>query len=68
MTTIITAAGTGDLVPRNTSEMIIVTILMILSKFIIASFIGDMSAIVQNYSYTLVNYDHAMGKLKVRMI
>lgn len=68
MTTIMTTAGIGDLVPRSTVEMVIVTIQMILSKFIIAIFIGDISAIVQNYSYTLVNYDHAMGKLKVRLI
>lgn len=65
MATITTSAGIGDYYPRSALGILLVTILMIATKFIVAVYIGDISAIVQNYSYTLVNYDHGMLKLKV---
>lgn len=46
--------------------MILVTAMMLLGKFTISIFIGDMSAIVQNYSYTLSIYDYTIMTLKVK--
>lgn len=65
MTAITTSTGIGDLVPRHTSEMIVVTIMMICIKFVVAVFLGEISALVQNNTYFLVNYDHGMLKLRV---
>lgn len=68
MTAISTGAGIGDFVPRHISEMIVVTILIICIKFVVAVFLGEMSALVQTYTYSLVNFDHGMLKLKVNEI
>lgn len=65
MTAITTSTGIGDLVPRHISEMIVTTVMMICIKFVVAVFLGEMSALVQDYTYSLVNYDHGMLKLKV---
>lgn len=66
MTAVATGTGIGDLVPRHITEMIIVTVMIICIKFILTVFLGQISALVQNYTYSLVNYDHGMLKLKVR--
>lgn len=68
MAAITTGAGIGDLVPRHISEMIVVTILIICIKFVVAVFLGEMSALVQNYTYSLVNFDHGMLKLEVSKV
>lgn len=65
MTAIASSTGIGDFAPRHISEMIVVTVFIICIKFIVAVFLGEMSALVQNFTYSLVNYDHGMLKLKV---
>lgn len=67
MTAITTSTGIGDLVPRHISEMIVTTVMMICIKFVVAVFLGEMSALVQDYTYSLVNYDHGILKLRVRV-
>lgn len=66
MTTVITTAGFGDVYPRTILEMTLVAIMMLTGKFIVAIFIGDMSAIVQNYWYTLGIFEYYMMILKVQ--
>lgn len=68
MTAIATSTGIGDLVPRHVSEMVVITNMLICIKFVVAVFLGEMSALVQSYTYSLVNYDHGMLKLKVSFI
>lgn len=65
MTCIITWAGVGDICPRTVPEMLVLVCLIVCTKFIMAIFIGDISAMVQSYSHCLVNYDHGIVKLKV---
>lgn len=68
MTCIITWAGVGDLHARTIPEMVVLVFLAVCTKFISATFVGDISAIVQSYSHALVNYDHGIVKLKVSII
>lgn len=65
MTSIITFTGFGDVTPRSLSDICLVTFIIIMGKFTVATFVGDMSAIVYSLSSTLVNYDHSIKKLKV---
>lgn len=66
MACIITWTGVGDLHPRTIPEMVVLIVLIIFTKFVMAVFVGDISAIVQSYSYDLINYDHGIVKLKVK--
>lgn len=67
MTCIITWTGLGELHARTVTEMAVLVFLVVCTKFISAVFIGDISAIVQSYSHCLVNYDHGIVKLKVKL-
>lgn len=65
MTCIITWSGIGDFFPKTIPEMAILIFLVVCTKFISVTFVGDISAIVQSNSHALVNYDHGILKLKV---
>lgn len=68
MTTVIMTAGFGDVYPRALREMILIAFMMLMGKFVMSIIIGDMSAIVQNYSYTLSIFDFSIMVLRVRAL
>ncbi|KAF2884190.1 hypothetical protein ILUMI_21972 [Ignelater luminosus] len=63
MITMLSCTGFGDVAAGTVPEMIVCIVIMLLGKFIMAVFIGDISAMVQNYSYTLITYDYNMTTL-----
>lgn len=65
MVAIVSCTGFGDVSAGTVPEMIVCIIIMLSGKFVMAVFIGDISAMVQNYSYTLVTYDYNMTTLIV---
>lgn len=68
MTCIITWSGIGELYPKTIPEIAVIVALVFCTKFISATFVGDISAVVQSHSHSLVNFDHGIVKLKVCMV
>lgn len=62
--TLVTTTGFGDIRPARVKEIIFCSITSVAMVPIIAMFMGDVSNVVQNYSYTLNKYDTAMAVMR----
>ncbi|XP_048509712.1 potassium voltage-gated channel protein eag-like [Athalia rosae] len=61
---LITTTGFGDIRPATINEIIFCSITSVAMVAIVAMFMGDVSNVVQNYSYTLSKYDTAMSIMR----
>lgn len=61
---LVTTTGFGDIRPGTITEILFCSITSVLMVPVLAMFMGDVSNVVQNYSYTLTKYDTAMSIMK----
>ncbi|XP_046436019.1 uncharacterized protein LOC124187876 [Neodiprion fabricii] len=61
---VVTTTGFGDIRPGTVKEIIFCSIMSVAMVPVVAMFMGDVSNVVQNYSYTLTKYDTAMSIMK----